>query len=112
MRLGLPKILLGLGVCSVFASAAPVVWTLSGVTFSDGGTASGSFIFDADTNTYSSINVTTTTGSVRTGASYSVQNGGGASSLGMVTLVSANLAGTPALALSFSASLTNTAGTC
>src|SRR5258708_19781801 len=84
MRLGLPKILLGLGVCSVFASAAPVVWTLSGVTFSDGGTASGSFIFDADTNTYSSINVTTTPGSVRSGATYLFQNGGAPRPLSML----------------------------
>ena len=109
MRLSLLKILLGLGVCSVFASAAPVVWTLSGVTFSDGGTASGSFIFDADTNTYSSINVTTTSGSVRSGATYLFQNGGGAGALGMVT-ASGNLTGTPDLALSFSSSLTNAGG--
>lgn len=47
------------------ASAAPVLWTLSGVAFSDGGTASGSFVYDADANTYSSINITTTAGSVR-----------------------------------------------
>lgn len=28
--------------------AEPVTWTLSGVTFTDGGTASGSFVYDAD----------------------------------------------------------------
>jgi len=28
--------------------AEPVTWTLSGVTFADGGTASGSFVYDAD----------------------------------------------------------------
>jgi hypothetical protein len=51
-------------------SAAPVTWTLQGVTFNDGGTASGSFVYDAQTNTYSAINITTTTGTTRTGASY------------------------------------------
>jgi len=30
------------------ASAVPVIWTLEGVTFVDGGTASGWFVFDAD----------------------------------------------------------------
>ncbi len=110
MRVGVLRILLGLSVCSVFASAGPVVWTLSGVTFSDGGTASGSFVYNADTNTYSSINVTTTTGSVRTGATYLFQNGGGAGALGMVTVAVANLTGTPDLALSFSSSLTNAGG--
>ena len=49
----------------------PLTWTISNATFSDGGTASGTFVYDADTNTYSSINITTTTGSVRSGASYS-----------------------------------------
>jgi hypothetical protein len=111
MRLGLLKILLGLALCSVFASAGPVVWILSGVTFADGGTASGSFVYNADTNTYSSINVTTTTGSARSGATYHFQNGGGANALGMVTVVAADLTGTPDLALGFSSSLTNAGGT-
>lgn len=37
------------------ASAFPVTWTLSGVTFADGGTASGSFVYDAATNNVSDI---------------------------------------------------------
>src|SRR3954453_13212771 len=44
--------------------AAPVLWTLSGVTFADGGTASGSFVYDATTNTYSAINVTSAGGTL------------------------------------------------
>jgi len=44
------------------AMAAPVKWTLSDITFDDGGTASGSFVYDANTNTYSAISVTTTGG--------------------------------------------------
>jgi len=50
---------------SLFASVAladPVVWTLNGVTTLDGQTVTGSFTYDADTNTYSAINVTSTGG--------------------------------------------------
>jgi PEP-CTERM motif len=43
-------------------SADPITWTLSGVTFDDGGTASGSFVFDATTSTLSSISIVTTAG--------------------------------------------------
>lgn len=52
------------------AWAAPQTWTLFGVMFDDGGTASGSFTFDPDTSTYSAINVTTTTGASRAGAAF------------------------------------------
>jgi hypothetical protein len=41
------------------ASADGVTWTLSGVTFSGGGTASGTFVYDADTNTFSSVDIVT-----------------------------------------------------
>ncbi|HEX3666919.1 MAG TPA: PEP-CTERM sorting domain-containing protein [Rhizomicrobium sp.] len=37
-----------------------VTWTLQSVTLQDGGTITGSFIYDANTNTYSAINITTT----------------------------------------------------
>jgi hypothetical protein len=37
-----------------------VTWDLSGVVFNDGGTASGSFVFDASTDTYESWSITTT----------------------------------------------------
>ena len=52
------------------SAAEPFLWTLNGVTFDDGGAATGSFIFDADTNTYSAINITTTAGTVLGGATY------------------------------------------
>jgi hypothetical protein len=55
----------GVGTIAIFAtmlgsssaSASPLLWTLQGVTFGDGGTASGSFVYDSTTNTYSSINI-------------------------------------------------------
>lgn len=43
----------------------------------DGGTASGSFNYDATLNFYSSFNVTTTAGSVLSGTTYSTVEGGG-----------------------------------
>lgn len=53
------------------AQADPVTWTLSGATFDDGGTAIGSFVFDADTSTYLTLSIATTSGSAYGGASYS-----------------------------------------
>jgi len=50
------------GMFSHTAQADPIVWTLQGVTFDDGGTATGSFIYDAATNTYSSWDIATTRG--------------------------------------------------
>jgi hypothetical protein len=52
------------------AQASLVTWTLSGVTFDDGGTASGSFDFDAslsDETAYSHISITTATVGAFTG---------------------------------------------
>jgi hypothetical protein len=46
--------------------AAPVLWTLNNVTFDDGSTASGSFVFDFPANTFSDLLITTSA----TGATY------------------------------------------
>lgn len=62
--------LCNLGILAIAASAKPVTWNLTNVTFMDGGTASGSFVYDASTQTYSAINITTTNGSRRTGVTY------------------------------------------
>jgi hypothetical protein len=47
-------------LAGVSAQATPLTWTLTGVSFADGATASGSFVFDASINTYLSWNITTT----------------------------------------------------
>lgn len=52
------------------AQAAPVTWLVSGFGFDDGGTLSGSFVFDAAVGKYSNIQLTTTTGSHAAGATY------------------------------------------
>lgn len=46
------------------AVAVPISWTLSGVTFDDGGTASGSFFYDADTDVFSAWSISIVAGSV------------------------------------------------
>src|SRR3982750_2457874 len=62
-------------------SASPILWTLNGVTLTDGGTVNGMFTFNPDTGTpcgsvspcgtYSNVNIVTTNGSSRTGVTYS-----------------------------------------
>ncbi|MCK6371416.1 MAG: VPLPA-CTERM sorting domain-containing protein [Gammaproteobacteria bacterium] len=52
------------------AIAAPVQWTLKNVLFDDGGTASGTFVYDATLNVYSNFNITTTAGGSFGGATY------------------------------------------
>jgi hypothetical protein len=57
------------------ANASLIRWTLSGATFTDGGTASGSFLYDAATATVAEFDVTTTAGAVLAGAHYVDLNG-------------------------------------
>jgi|SRR5215831_14358608 len=52
------------------ASADGATWTFSNVPFDDGGTASGSFVYNALTNSYTDIHVTTTAGTLLSGALY------------------------------------------
>jgi MYXO-CTERM domain-containing protein len=77
--LALPFVALMLicSICSPSARAEPVTWFLQGLTFNDGGTASGSFVYDASTNTFSAINLVTTAGTTRAGSSYGASTGVG-----------------------------------
>jgi hypothetical protein len=65
-------------VIGIFLSSAalaiPVEWTLQNVIFTDGGTAFGSFVYDADTNIYSEVDITTTSGAVLSGTVYKFTN--------------------------------------
>ena len=104
-----------LGVCSRSALANPRLWTLAGVTFDDGGTASGSFVYDADLNQFSAVNVTTTTGAVLTGATLSFVGIALPFPPGTAVLTESSnamdLTGTRALALFFDPVLTDLGGT-
>lgn len=101
--------------------ASPILWTLNGVTLTDGGTVSGTFTFNPDTGTpcgsvspcgtYSNVNIVTTNGSSRTGVTYSFVcgqsvvscTGVSPNSTEVLFLTSnvANQAGAPALAFFF-----------
>ena len=60
----LSKMALGmlLCTCSLAAQAAPITYTLTGVTFTDGTSATGSFTFDADTKKSSGYSILTMPG--------------------------------------------------
>jgi hypothetical protein len=102
---------LGMAAAGTPAQAVAVTWDLSGVTFNDGGTASGSFVFDATADAYDSWNITTTGGSqVTTGFDYTNLN----SSIlnGSTTGLFIGTAGlVNELDLGFSGVLTNAGGT-
>jgi hypothetical protein len=98
------------------ATAMPITWVLKDVMFADGGTATGSFVFDADPGVFSNIDITTSVnGSF--GAVYGTPNpvSPGNSTL-LIALaafppLASDLTGVPALALNFSTALTNLGGT-
>jgi hypothetical protein len=104
------------------ASADGVLWTLNDMIFSDGATASGSFVYDAATNTLSSISITTTAGSAFGGATYTAVDPSFTplpNDIGFVVTLMPDFTGTGALELEFFTSntfatptnLTNAGGT-
>ena len=106
------SIVVGLALLSP-AHAGSVLWTLENVTFSGGGLASGSFAYDADTNTYSSIDVTTTAGPFIGGVHFVGLNttfGSTATQLGIAQSPASQAAGLPLLFLQFDTALTNAGG--
>lgn len=93
--------------------ATVLTWSLDDVRLSDGGIATGSFAFDADTGAFSAIAVTTTAGSAFAGASYNAIAPTPASTATGWYLVTkqGDLTGTPLLALSlFGGLLTDLGG--
>jgi hypothetical protein len=104
--------LLSFLVAAVGLQASPIVWSLSGVTFSDGGTATGSFTFDADTSTYSAIDIQTAGGSIP-GTLY-LDTDTSLSALGAFIFIGFPVAspviGTQELLLQFTSALTDAGG--
>jgi hypothetical protein len=96
------------------ASADGITWNLTGVTFADGGTASGSFVYDAVTNTVSSIDIVTTMGTVFGGTTYIALNPGFIPMPDDIVVVPnsslSDFTGTFVLDLSLAAPLTNAGG--
>jgi len=89
------------------ANALTIQWTLNNVVFNDGGTASGSFTYDADLNAFSAININTTAGSAFGGAAYSGQANDAPQTASQLVLQT----GSVYFALRFDAPLTNSGGT-
>lgn len=56
------SLLLAAMACAGAVQATPVTWTLQGVTFSDGATASGWFTYDADAHVSTAFNLSTSNG--------------------------------------------------
>ena len=73
LRGAVAAIVLCLGSATA-AAADPVTWSLFGVTLEGGGTASGTFVYDADTNTFNAVNIVTS-GGVMPGATYTQAGG-------------------------------------
>ena len=97
------------------ASADSILWTLTGVTFAGGGTASGSFDYNSATNTFSAIDIVTTSGTGFGGATYTTLSGafaGFSTSTGLfLGPAGGNFTGTPLLVLFFDDPLFNAGGT-
>ncbi len=115
------KILLAFALCFVqvvatSSMAVPILWTLSGAGFDDGGTATGSFVYDAPSNTYSAIDITTTASPSFGGAAYhAVSPHFGAPSSNNVNVAPSaflpDYTGVSAFLLSYSSALTDLGGT-
>ena len=53
---------------SFTAYSTPVLWQINSILFNDGGTGSGSFIYDEDSDSFSSVSISTTLGTTITTA--------------------------------------------
>jgi hypothetical protein len=101
------------GTASAISTSAARRWFVHDVVLSDGAQVFGTFLFDANTGTYSDISVTTTGGKAGPGASYFF-NVPASSTNTSVSLVSASpivSGATTTISISFTSALTNAGGT-
>ena len=104
-----------LGFVTPGAHAALVQWTLSGATFTDGGSASGSFVYDATIQTATQFDVVTTAGTADPGHHY-LDNGTQppypSTGFAVLDILNpANFTSSPFIALDFASALTDAGGT-
>ncbi len=96
------------------ADAAPLKWTLTDAT-SLGSSITGSFVYDADTSTYSHINITTSAGSVISAGSWNTLSNAAmyppSFFVQLVDTTASDQSGANVLGLMFYHSLTNAGGT-
>ena len=94
------------------ACAAPVIWNLNSVSFADGGTASGSFTYDADIDQYSAWTIAVAGGTTAALPAYTYTSASGfqgihsASAIDFVAIPVVRY-----LRLTFASPLTNAGGT-
>lgn len=103
-----------IAVMAPLAHADALEWILQDVVFDDGGTAFGSFVYDPDTDTFSSIAVTTTDGAVLSGSFYAFTNteAGILDSDSVLLVADPNPGfGTPAFNMNLALPMTNAGGT-
>jgi hypothetical protein len=108
-----PIFLIGI-LSSGAAMAIPLTWTLQNVLFDDGGAANGSYSFDADTTTYSSIAVNTTAGTALGAQSYTLlRPGSGGLDFGftIIDVIEADMTNNRHVAMVLVGSMTNAGGT-
>lgn len=93
------------------AAAIPVTWELQNAVFNSGRTATGSFVFDADTVTYSDIDIDTMPSPTNHYGILAPALPSNATLVNFVTGALADYTGTPVLLLVWSTPLTDTGGT-
>jgi len=101
------------GTISAISSTRPKRWYIQGLVLSDGTQVFGSFVYDINSGTYSSIAVTTTAGPVVPSTSYFVASPAAAVN-GSVSLVSSSVVvplNTTVLTLNLQSGLGNSGGT-
>jgi hypothetical protein len=104
-------VFLGSGISAKDAAAAPVLWTVQGVPFPFGGVASGSFVFDADTGTYSDVAVSVSAAGPSFDTSEVLTIDSDESRLHLQDGLGGDLTGLEGMILFFASPLTNAGGT-
>ncbi len=83
-------LMMRVAITLLFASSimfgGPVTWDLSHVTFNDGGSASGFFVFNADTHALTAWDISTTAGTALGSFEYTTADSTGSSSNSLLTL--------------------------
>ena len=112
LALGLTTIGSAASIFLPFATlpAKALTWNLNNVSFNDGGTAIGSFDYNAASSAYNNINVSIT-GSLYSGSVNFTSSDNVSGSANSLTVCKGNCSGNPAIfALNFQSPLNNTGG--
>jgi hypothetical protein len=98
-------------LASMTANAAAVTWTVDNLLFSNGGSAYGSFGYDASTNLYSDVDITTLFSDGNGFANYQALLTSRTSDSEHLYLIGPGAGGLSAVSFTFAAALTSAGGT-